>query len=107
MRTTFASEIRQAFARPFMRWTVRALVTSGVALIVLLHTSSPRGEDIDIYARLPGANDLPNVLLVWDASANWGANISVPNCSYSDGTGGPKASAPGKEQGTKFGIEKC
>jgi type IV pilus assembly protein PilY1 len=86
---------------------VRALVASGAALVVLLNATSSRAEDIDIFARLPGANDLPNVLLVWDSSANWGANIPVPNCSYSDGSGGPKASSPGKEQGTKFGIEKC
>jgi type IV pilus assembly protein PilY1 len=45
--------------------------------------------------------------IIWDSSANWGANIPVPNCSFSDGSGGPKASSPNKEQGTKFAIEKC
>src|SRR4030095_1232200 len=64
-------------------------------------------EDIDIFGRTPQQNELPNVLIMWDSSANWSANIPVPNCSYSDGSGGPKANAPDKEQGTKFGIEKC
>ena len=55
----------------------------------------------------PAANELPNVLIMWDSSANWGANIPVPNCSYDDKSGGPKPNAPDKEQGTKFAIEKC
>jgi type IV pilus assembly protein PilY1 len=64
-------------------------------------------EDIDIFAgALPG-NDAPNVIIIWDSSANWSANIPVADCSFKDGTGGPKASNPGKEQGTKFAIEKC
>jgi type IV pilus assembly protein PilY1 len=107
MRTTSASEDRRPPTSPSRRWRSRAVLVAGVALAGLLQLPATQAEDIDIFARLPGANDLPNVLLVWDSSANWGANISVPNCSYSDGSGGPKASAPNKEQGTKFAIEKC
>ena len=66
-----------------------------------------RAEDIDIFSGIGAQNELPNVLIIWDSSANWGANIPVPNCSFSDGSGGPKASSPNKEQGTKFAIEKC
>jgi hypothetical protein len=62
-------------------------------------------EDIDIFGRVSPQNELPNVLIMWDSSANWGANISEKDCSYDDGSGGPKATAPDKEQGTKFGIE--
>jgi type IV pilus assembly protein PilY1 len=78
------------------------------ALAALLAASSfSCGEDIDIFGRTPVENELPNVLIMWDSSANWGANIPVPNCSYDDRSGGPKATAPDKEQGTKFAIEKC
>ena len=66
-----------------------------------------RAEDIDIFAGLPTDDELPNVLLIWDNSANWSASIPVPDCSFSDGSGGPKPSAPGKEQGSKMAIEKC
>jgi type IV pilus assembly protein PilY1 len=68
-------------------------------------------EDIDIFGRPPSSNELPNVLIIWDSSANWSASISVPNCYfYDDGvqtTDGPKPTSPNKEQGTKFAIEKC
>jgi type IV pilus assembly protein PilY1 len=63
-------------------------------------------DDIDIFAGV-STSELPNVLIIWDSSANWSSNIPVDDCSFSDGTGGPKASSPNKEQGTKFGIEKC
>src|SRR6266516_1765835 len=78
------------------------------AFAVLVFVAAPsRAEDIDIFSGLASQNALPNVLIIWDNSANWGADISVPNCSYSDGSGGPKATAPNKEQGKKFAIEKC
>src|SRR5262245_5796799 len=78
------------------------------ALAGLLGVASiAAAEDIDIFGRTPAQNELPNVLIMWDSSANWSANIPVPNCSFADGSGGPKANAPDKEQGTKFGIEKC
>jgi type IV pilus assembly protein PilY1 len=68
-------------------------------------------DDIDIFAGGVSTTELPNVLIIWDSSANWSANIPVPDCFFTDNgvitTSGPKASAPGKEQGTKFGIEKC
>ena len=92
---------------PLLKWLLRALWVMCGALAVLIYATRADAEDIDIFARVPGQNDLPNVLILWDSSANWGANIPVPNCSYSDGSGGPKASSPNKEQGTKFAIEKC
>ena len=95
-----------------MKTTVRCIATR-LALLLSL-ASSPvisSAEDIDIYGRPPSANDLPNVLIVWDNSANWSADIVVPNCYFTqDGiptTDGPKATAPDKEQGKKFAIEKC
>ena len=78
------------------------------AFAVLVFVAAPsRAEDIDIFSGLASQNALPNVLIIWDSSANWGADINVPNCAYSDGSGGPKATAPNKEQGKKFAIEKC
>jgi type IV pilus assembly protein PilY1 len=85
--------------------TTRRLMTLALLLSIV---SIADAEDIDIFARVPPQNDLPNVLLMWDSSANWGANIPVGDCYYApDFTTGPKATAPDKEQGTKFGIEKC
>ena len=77
------------------------------AAIISMMVPNAMAEDIDIFAGGTPSNDLPNVLIIWDSSANWSANISVPDCSFRDGSGGPKASNPGKEQGTKFAIEKC
>jgi type IV pilus assembly protein PilY1 len=74
------------------------------AVVAMPHANA---EDIDIFTGVTSTNDLPNVLIVWDSSANWSASISVGNCSFNDGTGGPKASNPGKEQGAKMAIEKC
>ena len=77
-------------------------------LLALLALAMPvLAEDIDIFAGIQSQNDLPNVLIIWDSSSNWGANMAGDNCSYADGTGGPKPNAPDKEQGTKFAIEKC
>lgn len=84
----------------------------GMAALVL--NSNIYAEDIDLFAGItPPNSGLPNVLLVLDNSANWSSNISVGNCYYkNDGAiaeppVGPKASNPGKEQGTKMAIEKC
>jgi type IV pilus assembly protein PilY1 len=101
MRTTTAS------SRGGRTWL--AVVALACALLV---PARPHAEDIDIFAGLPGSNDLPNVLIVWDSSANWSASIAVPDCYYNDASGkptteGPKAASPGKEQGSKFAIEKC
>jgi hypothetical protein len=55
------------------------------AFAVLLLCAAPlRAEDIDIFSGIDAQNQLPNVLIIWDSSANWGANIPVPNCSFSD-----------------------
>jgi type IV pilus assembly protein PilY1 len=81
-----------------------------LSLVALLFAAtfgmSAKAEDIDIFSGLPNDNELPNVLIIWDNSANWSASIGVPDCSFVDG-GGPKASSPGKEQGFKMAIEKC
>lgn len=92
---------------PFRRCA--ALIATAFALIV--GSTALRAEDIDIYGRPPNANDLPNVLIIWDSSANWSSDIPVPNCYFTeDGiptSEGPKPTAPDKEQGKKFAIEKC
>jgi type IV pilus assembly protein PilY1 len=68
-------------------------------------------DDIDIFAGPTSLTELPNVLIIWDSSANWSSSIPVPDCFYTENgvitTNGPKASSPNKEQGTKFAIEKC
>ncbi|HEX8010167.1 MAG TPA: PilC/PilY family type IV pilus protein [Casimicrobiaceae bacterium] len=83
---------------------VSAALSAGMSL-------EPRAEDIDIFSRLPTNNDLPNVIIIWDNSANWSSNIPVANCYYNNNkvptAYGPKADAPNKEQGTKMAIEKC
>src|SRR5205823_636570 len=113
MRTTSANSAGRRFVMPSpMTWLIRALVAVGVALAILLHATRADAEDIDIFDGVPATNDLPNVLIVWDSSANWSASIPVGNCYFNDASGnptidGPKATNPGKEQGTKFAIEKC
>lgn len=78
-----------------------------LAMAALVSAATAGGEDIDIFAGLPMDQELPNVLIVWDNSANWTADINVANCKYADNSGMPKASAPDKEQGKKMAIEKC
>ena len=78
-----------------------------LALAALASACVCRAEDIDIFTANSPSTDLPNVIIIWDNSANWSASIPVENCSYSDGSGSPKATNPGKEQGTKMAIEKC
>jgi type IV pilus assembly protein PilY1 len=72
----------------------------------LAAAGAARAEDIDIYAGANQSADKPNVLFVWDNSANWGANVSgAPNCYYKD-DGVLTADGP-IPQGKKFSIEKC
>jgi len=88
--------------------TGRRLLLLAAAIVVSV--AAPlrvHAEDIDIFSAKNGPNDLPNVLIVWDNSANWSVTLPGPNCSFADGSGGPKPNAPGKEQGYKFAIEKC
>jgi hypothetical protein len=72
-----------------------AAVAAIAATLGLL--SQARAEDIDIFSRLPLNSDLPNVIIIWDNSANWSSNIPVPNCFYNENgvptTNGPKARA--------------
>ncbi len=81
-------------------------------VIALAVVATPAfAEDIDIYSTSGTNSDLPNVLLMLDNSANWSASIPG-TCFYNDAAGnktteGPKATNPGKEQGTKMAIEKC
>lgn len=87
----------------------RCFLRKGFAGLVLLGAmGGARAEDIDIYSGISSSTDKPNVLFIWDNSANWGATVGgAPNCYYKDDgittTSGPK---PG-DQGTKFAIEKC
>lgn len=64
-------------------------------------------EDIDIFANPPTVNDLPNVLLMLDTSANWSSDSANACTTYADGTPGPRQSNPGQEQGKKIAIQKC
>jgi type IV pilus assembly protein PilY1 len=72
--------------------------------------STALAEDIDIYSGV-SSNNLPNVLLVLDSSANWSSSISSVNCYYRENgvptTEGPRAISPDQEQGKKMAIEKC
>jgi len=94
---------------------LRSLTFATAALCALVSQparATGAQSDIDIYSGVNDPNGRPNVLLVLDSSANWSSSISAPNCYYNDAAGnptsdGPKASNPGKEQGTKMAIEKC
>jgi len=83
-------------------WLARAAVA-----FALVGAGGSQAEDIDIFQSINASNDLPNVIIIWDSSANWDSSIPVADCAFNDGTGGPKADNPGKEQGKKFAIEKC
>lgn len=79
---------------------------------LILHCNA-YAEDVDLFAGItPPNSGLPNVLLVLDNSANWSSG-SFASCFYKENgvvaetPVGPKASNPGKEQGTKMAIEKC
>jgi type IV pilus assembly protein PilY1 len=86
---------------------IRLVRFAVLAALALLVAGAAQADDIDIFAGIPTDQDLPNVLIIWDNSANWSSSIPVANCSYDDGSGSPKESNPGKEQGTKMAIEKC
>ncbi|MCW7539431.1 PilC/PilY family type IV pilus protein [Aquabacterium sp. A7-Y] len=92
-----------------IRWNFfgAALRRAGTLALLTTACSAAVAEDIDIFAGNNGTSDLPNVLLVLDNSANWSSSLDVPDCSYVDGSGAPKANNPGKEQGKKIAIEKC
>jgi type IV pilus assembly protein PilY1 len=70
----------------------------------LLAASSALAEDIDIYS-MPSIDGMrPNILIMIDNTANWGATIPTPPCPVAGArvsTGSPK------EEGTKMGAEKC
>ena len=83
-----------------MSTLIQAARRAALASVVAMAASAASADDIDIFATVPTDNDLPNVLILWDNSANWGANIPVAACSYDDGSGAPKPDAPNKEQVT-------
>ncbi|MDQ6922522.1 MAG: hypothetical protein M3Z74_00005, partial [Pseudomonadota bacterium] len=91
--------------------SLRNRIRSGILAAFFLLPLAAHAEDIDIFAGPTSPTELPNVLIIWDSSANWSANIPVPDCFYIDNgvitINGPKATSPNKEQGTKFAIEKC
>ena len=90
---------------------LRNRIRSGILAAFFLLPLAAHADDIDIFAGPTSPTELPNVLIIWDSSANWSSNIPVPDCFYTDNgvitTNGPKATSPNKEQGTKFAIEKC
>ena len=87
--------------------SLRRIARTVAAALLLAAAPVAVGEDIDLFAGLPIDQELPNVLIIWDDSANWTSDINVGNCSYADGSGMPKPNAPDKEQGKKMAIEKC
>ncbi len=77
----------------------------GGFLLTVAALSPAYAEDIDIYS-LPNSDGFrSNVLLMFDNSANWGASITTPLCSAVGAQ--VKALSPNKEEGTKFGAQKC
>jgi len=89
-----------------MKPILRNILPSGMLAALCMLPLATQADDIDIFSGAV-SSEVPNVLIIWDNSANWSSNIPVNDCSFSDGTGGPKATSPNKEQGTKFAIEKC
>lgn len=87
-----------------LRRGLLVLALSCTTLSVQAQTKSNGLEDIDIFVNTPATGDLPNVLLVLDTSANWGASAANACATYADGTPGPD---PSKEQGKKIAIQKC
>lgn len=92
---------KKALATRFGAWW-QLLLLCGLSLA----TATARAEDIDLYVGAAASADKPNVLFVWDTSANWGATVTgAPNCYYKDNNV-TTAIGPAN-QGTKFAIEKC
>ncbi|MEK9950636.1 MAG: PilC/PilY family type IV pilus protein [Curvibacter sp.] len=92
----------------FHRTWGRLLRTGAIGLTLLAALGRGQAEDIDIYSGISSSTDKPNVLFIWDNSANWSSTVfGAPNCYYKDNgvttTDGPRAG----DQGTKFAIEKC
>lgn len=92
-----------------MKTRIYRLLRASVVMVGLMAGwTQAWAEDIDIYSGISSSTDKPNVLFIWDTSANWSSTVTgAPNCYYKDNgvttTAGPK---PG-DQGTKFAIEKC
>ena len=89
-------------ARFLLRLTAALALTLGIA-------PAAHAEDIDIYS-LPNTEGFrPNVLIMFDNSANWSASISTPICTATLAPGVPlvKNASPNKEEGTKMGAQKC
>jgi type IV pilus assembly protein PilY1 len=84
---------------------LRRLVGAGGIVAMAALPLAAAADDIDIFAAA-GRSPAPNVLLMLDNSANWSSSIGG-SCSYADGSGGPKATNPDSETGTKMAIEKC
>nr|MBA2411309.1 pilus assembly protein PilY [Burkholderiaceae bacterium] len=74
-------------------------------LLALALTSPAYAEDIDIYSLPSNDGFRPNVLIMLDNTANWGASISTPICDVA--AANVRNSTPNKEEGTKMGAEKC
>jgi len=102
---------------------IRQFFSRGIFSLVLLHSAAAIAEDIDIFSANPLAStDLPNVLFVWDNTANWSTPANTPACKYyavdavgnalytedAYGTKTYTLSALGPvETGTKLSIEQC
>ena len=63
---------------------LRNRIRSGILAAFFLLPLAAHADDIDIFAGPTSPTELPNVLIIWDSSANWSANIPVPDCFYTD-----------------------
>jgi type IV pilus assembly protein PilY1 len=78
------------------------LVAAGCALVLAAVTHVAQADDIDAYSNPPGAGGRPNVMFIFDNTANWSATLNKSTACVD-----PDANVAAGDQGTKFGAEKC
>ena len=82
-------------------------IALGTCTALALATSAC-ADDLDIFSGVSPTSDKPNVLLILDSSANWGASISgAPACYYRNGGVQITPAVGPADQGTKLGVEQC
>ncbi|MDO8812676.1 MAG: PilC/PilY family type IV pilus protein [Gallionella sp.] len=75
------------------------LILAGLLVVLMGHSTTSRAADIDIYSGLGGAAGKPNVLIVFDNSANFSAAAAGTFCTING--------ANNTLAGTAGGIEQC
>lgn len=78
------------------------LVAAGCALALAAVTHVAQADDIDAYSNPPGAGGRPNVMFIFDNTANWSGTLNKGSACAD-----PEANVLPADQGTKFGAEKC